>query len=75
MAIKIRTGGLTLKRYIPDIYYVDIDSPLTVRDLLTKLGIPEGLIAGVIIDGKIVDKSYEIKDGQEIVLMPPISGG
>lgn len=75
MAIKIRTGGLTLKKFIEDISYVNVESPLTIRELLRKIGVPEEMVAGVIVDGKVVDMSHEVKDGQEVVLMPPMSGG
>lgn len=75
MAVKVKTGGLLLKKYIPEVCYVEIEGSITVRELLTKLGIPEDLVAGVIVEGRVVDKSQEIKDGQEIALMAPIAGG
>lgn len=64
-----------MKKYIPEVCYVEIEGSITVRELLTKLGIPEDLVAGVIVEGRVVDKSQEIKDGQEIALMAPIAGG
>ncbi|MCS7233710.1 MAG: MoaD/ThiS family protein [Synergistetes bacterium] len=64
-----------LKKYIPEVCYVEIDGSITVRELLAKLKIPEDLVAGVIVDGKVLDKSQEIKDGQEVALMAPIAGG
>ncbi|MCX8128169.1 MAG: MoaD/ThiS family protein [Synergistetes bacterium] len=75
MAVKVKTGGLLLKKYIPEVCYVEIDGSITVRELLAKLKIPEDLVAGVIVDGKVLDKSQEIKDGQEVALMAPIAGG
>ncbi|MBC7332048.1 MAG: MoaD/ThiS family protein [Synergistetes bacterium] len=75
MAVKVKTGGLLLKKYIPEVSYVEIEGSITVKELLAKLGVPEELVAGIVVDGKVVDKSQIIEDGQEVALMAPIAGG
>ncbi len=56
--------------------WIDLPAGATVGDLLSSLGIEEGAVHLVIIDGQIVrDLRSPIRDGARIALFPPVGGG
>ena len=69
-------GNIDLDGLDPD-GWIRIDETLTVRQILTRLSLDRRLIKHlpVLIDGELVERSYQPQDGQELVLVAPISGG
>ena len=72
---KIAPLGL-LKRYIGD-----RETPIlteegqTVAEILETLGIPSGLVAIVLINGRQELKNYVLQDGDVVELVPLVGGG
>ncbi len=66
---------------------LELASGATLKDLFLQLGIDrqmkEDLFAGsvqrafqVMIDGQVInDFAYELKEGHQVILFPPMSGG
>lgn len=75
MHVIVKPGSSLLRKYVPHGQRVELEAPLTVKDLLGKLGIPEGLVAAVVINGEKTGKTHLLRGGEEIVLIPPIAGG
>ncbi len=75
MYVTVRTGGSLLRKYVPQPKEVELQTPVTVKELLADLGIPDGLVAAVVINGEKSAKNYLLKGGEEVVLIPPITGG
>jgi sulfur carrier protein ThiS len=72
---KITPLGL-LKRYVGD-----RETPIlteegqTVAEILEALGIPSGLVAIVLINGRQELKNYVLQDGDVVELVPLVGGG
>ncbi|MEE9491363.1 MAG: MoaD/ThiS family protein [Dehalococcoidia bacterium] len=72
---KIAPLGL-LKRYIED-----RETPIlteegqTVAEVLEALGIPSGLVAIVLINGRQESKNYVLQDSDVVKLVPLVGGG
>lgn len=72
---KITPLGL-LKRHIGD-----RETPIlteegqTVAEILEALGIPSGLVAIVLINGRQELKNYVLQDGDVVELVPLVGGG
>ena len=47
----------------------------TVLQLVDALGVPDELANIVIVDGESTDQSHPLKDGSQVILIPPIAGG
>ncbi|MEM1701814.1 MAG: MoaD/ThiS family protein [Desulfurococcaceae archaeon] len=58
---------------------LEIHCDLTVKDLVEYLynsyNIPREVRSVVIVNGKVVDENYLVKDGDIVVIAPPFSGG
>jgi len=48
---------------------------MTVSALLRKLGLPSELVAFVIVNGRLKPKSYTLKSGDSVKLVPFVGGG
>ena len=65
-----------LKRYIGD-----RETPIlteegqTVAEVLEALGIPSGLVAIVLINGRQESKNYVLQDSDVVKLVPLVGGG
>jgi molybdopterin synthase sulfur carrier subunit len=53
----------------------EIASGKTIDALILGLGIPEGLVKLVFINGKRQEKDYVMQDGDRVGLFPPVGGG
>ena len=53
----------------------EFDKPVTVREIAEEMGIPAGMVMLVAANDEQKTFDYVPKDGDEIKLIPPISGG
>ena len=79
MAILVRSGA-PLRAYLkPDLdaytRRLDPGGDLSVRELMARLGIPEGLVAFGIVDGRLLELDDRVSDGSTVVLQTPAGGG
>ena len=68
-----------MREYLPDpgagSAEIELGEGDTVRALLERLGVPERLVHMCLVDGGRVDLEEQFKEGSEVTLMPPFSGG
>ena len=72
--IEIRLEG-TLKKYVDSEGIVLAKSGQTVMDAAFNLGIPAKSSFVAIVNGKTCELNYLLAPGDEVRLIPPISGG
>jgi sulfur carrier protein ThiS len=77
MAVEIRVyGGLV--RYSPsgkDRFELDIQNPVTIRELLEIVGIPESEVWMVTVNGVHSRTGQIVKDNDQIMIFEPVLGG
>ncbi len=67
---------VTLSKYHPDdSKFIKIADNITVEELIADLGIPEGLVKLIFINGKREKSKYQLKNGDRLGLFPPVGGG
>ena len=54
---------------------VDLEGQATVADVVGSLGLPEGQVFAILVDGERGDLGQRLQEGSEVTLMPPFSGG
>ncbi len=67
---------VTLSKYLPlgsETY--EIKEGTTVNELVTDLGIPDGIVKLIFINGKKQDWNYCIQHGDRVGMFPPVGGG
>lgn len=78
MRVRLRTSG-HLAEYLPatqeGVLEVDAPAGAPVSELLASLGVPSGLVMGVLVEGRRRPLSYLPHDGEEVVLISPPAGG
>ncbi len=79
MIVYFQAGGL-LKDYIePDVdaytRKIELESGLTVKEIMERINLRPALVSLALSGGKIVPLSYVPRDGEVIVLRPPVQGG
>lgn len=47
----------------------------TVMQLVDALGVPDELANIVIVSGENTDQAHKLKDGDHVILIPPLAGG
>jgi molybdopterin converting factor small subunit len=47
----------------------------TVTQLVDALGVPDELANIVIVSGENTDQAHKLKDGDHVILIPPLAGG
>ena len=52
-----------------------ISTGKSIEDLINEYKIPKGFVSLIIVNGKMENLNYVIKDGNIIKLYPPTSGG
>ncbi len=70
----------TLRSYCPDLKIgeakvVQLSEGATVRQLIAELGIPENTVKKVFNQGKAIEDDYELHEGDNLGIFPPIAGG
>lgn len=85
MRLRVRIPG-HLKEYVPRRAYegsggepgdftVDVDGPLSLRELLVAIGLQPELAVGGLLDGRRLTRDDVIDGEGELVVLSPISGG
>ncbi len=66
----------TLKRYRPESYHAfEIAPGITIRQLVSQLGIPEYEINLIFINGEKANLDSILEGGERVGLFPPLGGG
>ncbi len=80
MRVEVRLYA-TFAKFAPtqragDSFDVELGDSASLADLIRKLGIPEGDVHLVIVNGRAVhDRSQQLEDNDRIGLFPPVGGG
>lgn len=77
MKVTISGYGL-LKNYVgsPDKpYQYESAAPKSIREIVQELGIPNGMVMLISVNDQQKNPDYIPQDGEDIKLVPPISGG
>lgn len=79
MTIYFKAGGQLREMLKPDVDYytrsVETDEGKDVKRILTDIGVNPAYVAFIYLDGKVRHLDYVPRDGQNITLQPPVSGG
>lgn len=54
---------------------VEVPAPATVAEILKQVGIPPEIAGAVYCNGEPVAKSHQPGDGDELLILSPMSGG
>lgn len=66
----------TLSHFLPEnAHAYEIDENMTVKSLISDLGISLKDVKLIFINGKKNDPSYILQDGDRVGLFPPVGGG
>ncbi len=71
---KVKVVGI-LSRYVGGERELQAEAGKSIEELLVRLGIPSAMVGIVLVNGRQVEKSYVIGEGDEIKLIPLIGGG
>jgi molybdopterin converting factor small subunit len=79
MKVKVRFYA-TLSRYNPEEkgdnpFTVELKADSTVSDLLNQLEVPKGEVKQVFIRHKARQLDYQLQDGEQVAVFPPVAGG
>lgn len=74
MKVKVELGGFYRDR-LGRFHEVEIGDNATVEDVLKRLGIESGVDIILIKNGKHTKPEEPVKDGDQLVIFPPIGGG
>ncbi|MFH0888311.1 MAG: MoaD/ThiS family protein [Planctomycetota bacterium] len=78
MKIKISAYGI-LKSYLGSSNSTSVEreiaQPKSISEIASELGIPDGMVMLVAVNDEQKNFDYIPKEGDEIKLIPPISGG
>lgn len=53
----------------------ELSEGATVLSLVSRLGIPEGMLTAAAVNGEAVDVTSRLREGDEVGLFPPTAGG
>ncbi|OGO06114.1 MAG: hypothetical protein A2Y60_01755 [Chloroflexi bacterium RBG_13_54_9] len=77
MKITVQFFG-DLRKYLregEEVIDLEVEADRTVSDLLLQLGVEEGEVWVVSLNGNIVDEASLLKEGGKIMVFPPFGGG
>ncbi len=67
---------VTLSKYLPeDSDCFEVSDNTSVEKLISDLGIEQGSVKLIFVNGKKQDHSYVLKNGDRLGLFPPVGGG
>ena len=82
VTIEIKLHGV-LRRYRPDTapglphrpfsYHIPLNT--SISGLVTQLGIPDGLVTGIGLNGQTSNETTILQPGDKVSLFPPAAGG
>lgn len=58
-----------------DFREIELENGTHITDILIKIGIPMETPVIIFVNKTSVDLKYELKDGDKIEVLPPVSGG
>ena len=61
--------------YVDKSFIMEPRGAVTVKDILTQLGVPQDAVKLIFLNGIHAKDSDRIKDGDRLGLFPPIGGG
>jgi sulfur-carrier protein len=70
----------TLRNYRPGLglgeaFPVELPDGATVGQLIRLLGLPEGEVKMIFVNGIVRDREHVLADGDELGIFPPVGGG
>jgi len=77
MKVKVELQAY-LEQYSPngqDTFDYEVPDGSVVRDLVVKLGMPADLASIIIVSDTNAHPSHELKEGDRVILIPPLAGG
>lgn len=79
MKVKVRLYA-TLSHYNPEgngnnLFEVVLNADSTVSDLLDQLEVPKGEVKQVFVRYKARQLDYQLQDGEQVAVFPPVAGG
>jgi molybdopterin converting factor small subunit len=78
MKIKISAYGI-LKSYLGQGSVTAIDKEISpsrsIKEIISEIGIPDGMVMMIAVNDQQKDLNYVPQEGDDIKLIPPISGG
>jgi molybdopterin converting factor small subunit len=79
MEVKVRLYA-TLSHYNPEgqgnsPFKAEVAAGATVEDLLEQLGVEKGEVKQVFIRHKARPLSYQLEEGEQVAIFPPVAGG
>ncbi len=74
MSAKVVPVGM-LKKYIEGREEIVVEAGQSVSQILDARGIPPDLVAVVMVNGRQESKSYLLREGDEVRLVPLVGGG
>jgi len=77
MKVKVELQAY-LDQYSPngqDTFDYEVPEGSVVRDLVVKLGMPAELASVIIVGDNDAAPSHELKEGDRVILIPPLAGG
>ena len=67
---------VTLSKYLPeDSECFELSENTSVEKLISDLGIEDGIVKLIFVNGKKQDGKYLLKNGDRVGLFPPVGGG
>jgi len=71
---KVKVVGI-LSHYVGGRGEIEVEGGRSIGEILEGLGIPPALVGIVLLNGKQVEKSHRIEEGDEVKLIPLLGGG
>ena len=56
-------------------FWTEVDERTAIEDVLNKLKAPPDLGVLTVVNGQVRQLGYRLHDGDEVLIIPPISGG
>lgn len=72
--VQVTLVGL-LKQYAPGQSSLTMEAGQTVMEVIRELGLDPDLVAIVLVNGRQKFKSYRLRDGDRVKLVPMVGGG
>ncbi|MEK7448299.1 MAG: MoaD/ThiS family protein [Planctomycetota bacterium] len=77
--MKIKLGGYgILKNYVgppENAREIELPQAKSLKDILQEMGIPDGMVMLISVNDEQKNLDYVPQEGDEIKLVPPVSGG
>jgi molybdopterin converting factor small subunit len=77
MKVKVELQAY-LEQYSPngnDLFEYEVPDSSRVSDLVEKLGLPTDLASVVIVSDENTNLAHVLKEGDRVILIPPLAGG